>query len=99
MTWVDEDGAPQTMPVELRLRGHFRRQAVNCTFPPLFVRAEREIREGSILQGNPRVKIVTPCRTNSKDYQQYIFTEYLAYRTYQLFDPVHHRTRLAQITY
>lgn len=99
MTWTDADGTTGTIPVELRARGHFRRQTANCTFPPLFVRAEREVRDGSILQGNPRVKLVTPCRTNSKEYQQYIFTEYLTYRTYALIDSVHHRTRLARVTY
>src|SRR5690606_32309932 len=53
----------------------------------------------SILQGNPRVKIVTPCRPGSGDYQDYIFTEYQTYRAYQLIDSIHHRTRLARITY
>lgn len=99
MKWKDADGTEGTMAVELRARGHFRRQSRNCSFPPLFVRAEREARDGSILQGNPRVKLVTPCRTNSREYQNYIFTEYLAYRTYALIDSVNHRTRLAKVTY
>jgi hypothetical protein len=99
MQWTEADGSVQTMTVQLRARGHFRRQSQNCTFPPVYVRAAREDRDGTLLQGNPRVKLVTPCRTNSGDYQQYIFTEYLTYRTYQIIDPVHHRTRLANVTY
>lgn len=99
MKWKDADGTEGTMPVELRARGHFRRQSANCSFPPLFVRAGREAREGTILQGNPRVKLVTPCRPGSRDYQQYIFTEYMIYRTYALIDSVNHRTRLARVTY
>ncbi len=99
MKYRDASGAERVIPVELRARGHFRRQAGNCAFPPLFLRAERAVRDSSILRGNPRLKLVTPCRPGSSDYQQYIFTEYQVYQTYALLDPVHHRTRLIQVTY
>lgn len=99
LKWTDSAGSERTMPTELRARGHFRRQSANCTFPPLYLRAASEAREGTILQGNPRVKIVTPCRPASADYQQYIFNEYLIYKAYEMIDTMHHRTRLVQITY
>lgn len=99
LKWTDSSGTARTMPVEVRARGHFRRQSSNCTFPPLFIRAAREVRDGSLMQGNPRLKIVTPCRPSSADYQQYIFTEYQAYRSYAVIDSIHHRVRLANITY
>ena len=31
------DGKPVSVPVKLRARGHFRRQARNCDFPPLWL--------------------------------------------------------------
>lgn len=94
------DGADApVVPTDLRARGHFRRQARNCAFPPLFLRASREARDGTILQGNPRLKVVTPCRPTVEDYQQYILLEYLAYQTYAQLLPVHHRTRLVNLTY
>lgn len=99
MRYTDDSGETVVLPVELRARGHFRRQARNCSFPPIMLRAQRSVRDGTLLQGNPRLKIVTPCRPNQSDYQQYILLEYLAYRTYQAIHPVHHRTRLARITY
>lgn len=99
MKYRDADGTERVIPVELRARGHFRRQSSTCTFPPLFVRAERAVRDSSVLKGNPRVKLVTPCRNNSANYQQFIFTEYQLYKTYELIDSVHHRTRLAKVTY
>lgn len=99
MSYDDGTGTMRRLPVELRARGHFRRQARNCAFPPLFLRASREARDGTVLQGNPRLKLVTPCRPTADDYRQYIFVEYLTYRTYAIISPVHHRTRLAQITY
>lgn len=99
MTYTDEKGVARNVPVELRARGHFRRQARNCFFPPLFLRANRESRDSTLLQGNPRVKITTPCRPEREEYQQYIYLEYLVYRSYAALDSVHHRTRLANITY
>lgn len=99
LKYMDADGSERSLPVEVRARGHFRRQSSNCTFPPLFMRAAREERDGSLLQGNPRLKVVTPCRPASADYQQYIFNEYKAYRSYALIDSIHHRVRMANITY
>lgn len=99
LAYDDSTGTMRRLPVELRARGHFRRQARNCAFPPLFLRSDRAARDGTILQGNPRLKLVTPCRPAADDYQQYIFVEYLTYRTYAIMNPVHHRTRLARITY
>jgi len=99
MSYTDAGGTARRVPTELRARGHFRRQARNCAFPPLFIRSGRAARDSSILQGNPRLKIVTPCRPTADDYQQYILLEYLMYRTYSVINPVHHRTRLANITY
>jgi hypothetical protein len=99
MKYADANGVERAFPVELRARGHFRRQSANCTFPPLFLRAEREVRDSSILRGNPRLKLVTPCRPNSDNYQQFIYLEYLVYQTYAVIDPIHHRTRLVNVTY
>jgi hypothetical protein len=94
-----EGGEVRRVPVDLRARGHFRRQARNCSFPPIALRAARGERDGTVLQGNPRLKIVTPCRPGTGDYQQYILVEYMIYRMYEAVMPVHHRTRLARITY
>src|SRR5690606_25980869 len=99
MQYVDDSGVTQRIPVEVRARGHFRRQSSNCSFPPLYLRTSREVRTGTIMQGNPRLKIVTPCRPDSRDYQDYIFTEYQIYRAYAVVDSIQHRTRLAHITY
>lgn len=99
MRYKNADGTEDTIAVQLRARGHFRRKSSTCTFPPIYLRAEREVRDSSVLRGNPRVKITTPCRNNSANYQQFIFTEYQVYKTYELIDSVYHRTRLAKVTY
>lgn len=88
-----------TVPVELRARGHFRRQRGNCDFPPIMVKLPKDDAKGTVLQGNKRVKLATPCRPNSAEFQQYILVEYGAYRSYQLLHEAAPRTRLARITY
>jgi hypothetical protein len=96
--WVD-GGDTARVAVEVRARGHFRRQRGNCDFPPIMVRLPRRDARGTVLQGNPRVKLTTPCRPGSDEYQQYILAEYGVYRSYQLLHDAAPRTRLARITY
>lgn len=97
-TYADGTGT-STVPVELRARGHFRRQRGNCDFPPLMVKLPKADAKGTVLQGNPRVKLATPCRPNSAEFQQYILLEYGAYQAYQVLHSAAPRTRLARITY
>ncbi len=94
-----EGDSSVTLPVELRARGHYRRQRTNCEFPPLFVRGEKERISGTELQGNPRLKLVTPCRPGAEEYQQYILLEYGIYRAYEVVSNIRPRTRLATVTY
>ena len=37
LSYAGEGGKTVTFPVTLRARGHFRRQARNCDFPPLWL--------------------------------------------------------------
>ncbi len=96
--YTDGDSV-RVVPVRLRARGHFRRQTANCSFPPLFVRVAGRDARRTVLQGNPRLKIVTPCQPRDADYQQYTLTEYGVYRMYALLHDAHPRTRLARVTY
>ncbi len=89
----------RTVPVELRARGHYRRQRANCDFPPIMVKLPKAEAQGTVLQGNPRVKLSTPCRPGNAEYQQYILVEYGAYRSYQILHEAAPRTRLARITW
>ena len=99
LTYREGSGAPKTFPVTLRARGHFRRQARNCDFPPLKLEFERKDARETLFQGNANLKITTNCRASNDEYQQYILSEYALYRAYQLVSPRYFRTRLARITY
>ena len=56
LTYRDATGAAKTFPVTLRARGHFRRQARNCEFPPLKLEFERKAARETLFQGNSVLK-------------------------------------------
>jgi hypothetical protein len=96
--WQDGDSTAR-IAVEVRARGHFRRQRGNCDFPPLSLKLARDSARGTILQGNPRLKLTTACRPGSDDYQQFILAEYGVYRAYRVLHETAPRVRLARVTY
>lgn len=99
MTYKDSAGKEVNIPVTLRARGHFRRQARNCDFPPVSWETKRGDVNNTLFQGLTKMKITTNCRPGNSDYEQYIIGEYAVYRMYQAISPLHFRTRLAHITY
>lgn len=99
MTYKDSAGKDISLPVTLKARGHFRRQARNCDFPPISWEAKRGDVNNTLFQGNTKMKLTTNCRPGNADYEQYILGEYAVYRMYQTISPLHFRTRLAHITY
>jgi hypothetical protein len=99
VTFVDLDGSESTRPVQVRVRGNFRRDPRNCNFPPLRLNFPRGEMRGTVFEGQDRLKLVTPCHDNRDDYQRYIYDEYLAYRTLNLLTPYSYRVRLVEITY
>ena len=98
-TFVDLDGSEVTKPVDLRGRGTFRLLKRNCNFPPLRLDFPRSQMEGTVFEGQNRLKLVTPCHDGRDDYQRYVYDEYLAYRIYNLLTPYSFRVRLVEITY
>ncbi|MEP6780466.1 MAG: hypothetical protein ABJC26_11300 [Gemmatimonadaceae bacterium] len=99
LSYKDADGRVTTIPATLHTRGHFRRQARNCDFPPLLVEFKKKDANKTLLQGNKQLKITTNCKPKSDEYEQYVLQEYAVYRLYERISPVHFRTRLARITY
>lgn len=99
VTFVDLDGSEVTRPVEVRVRGNFRLDRSNCNFPPLRLDFRRSEVQGTVFEGQNRLKLVTPCQDNRDDYQRYIYNEYLAYKIFNLITPASFRARLFEITY
>ena len=98
-TFIDLDGARVTKPVDVRVRGNFRRDKRNCNFPPLRLDFPRGEMEGTVFEGQDKLKLVTPCQDGRDAYQRYVYDEYLAYRVLNLLTPYAFRVRLVEITY
>jgi hypothetical protein len=99
VTFADLSGAETTKPVQVRVRGNFRRNPRNCNFPPLRLNFPTGQMEGTVFEGQDRLKLVTPCQDSRDDFQRYIYDEYLAYRVSNLLTPYSYRVRLVEITY
>ncbi len=99
VTFVDLNGSETTKPVQVRVRGHFRRDPSNCNFPPLRLNFPRGEMDGTVFEGQDRLKLVVPCQDNRDDYQRYIYDEYLAYRALNVVTPYSYRVRLVEVTY
>jgi hypothetical protein len=98
-SYSGDDGKQVSVPVRLRARGHFRRQARNCDFPPLWLEVKSSDAKQTVLSGLNKMKITTNCRPKSAEYEQYILQEYLIYRAYAALTDASFRTRLLHITY
>jgi hypothetical protein len=90
--------APETLPVNLSVRGITRRRQDICTFPPLRVEFAQKPGQSSIFKGQKHLKLVTHCQRMA-DYQQYLLLEYTAYRLYRDITPDSFNVRLAKIDY
>lgn len=88
-----------TQTIELKTRGHFRRDRSTCNFPPIRIRFNRGESTFTLFHGQDKLKMVTHCQNRSKRYEQMVIQEYLIYRAYNLFTPESFRVRLARITY
>ena len=74
-------GEPARFEIELSARGLSRRTRGYCAFPPLRLDFDADTLGGTVLDGQNRLKLVTTCRP-SRNYEQIIVHEYLAYRLY-----------------
>jgi hypothetical protein len=99
LTFIDLNGSEAVKPVDTRTRGNWRRSKKNCNFPPLRLDFPTRQMEGTVFEGQDKLKLVTPCNDGRDDYQRYIFNEYLAYRVLNLLTPTSFRVRLVEITY
>lgn len=94
LTVVADSGGLVQLPVSLQVRGHFRRDAANCTFPPLYLTVPKQTTKGTPFTKQSSLKLVTHC-TN----EDYVLREYLVYRLYNILTELSFKARLAQVTY
>jgi len=89
-------GAP--VPIQLRTRGHSRRDPRTCEFAPLRLELPKDGTKGTVFEGHGNLKLGVHCQSEGI-YQQYMLKEYLANRLHNLLTPHSLRVRLARVTY
>jgi hypothetical protein len=99
LTFIDMDGSEIVTPVDTRTRGNFRRNKRNCNFPPLRLDFPTGQMEGTVFEGQDKLKLVAPCNDGSDQYQNYVLDEYLVYRLLNILTPHSFRVRLVEITF
>lgn len=99
VTLVSPDGGSVDIGAELRTRGEFRLDPSNCSFPPLRMDVRAGDAEGTAFEGLDELKLVSSCRPGREAYEQYVLTEYLAYRTYRLVSDAAFGVRLFRIVF
>ncbi|WP_372641865.1 hypothetical protein [Ancylomarina sp.] len=88
-----------SMLVQLKTRGHYRKNKNVCAFPPLRIKFDKASSSYTLFHDQDKLKIVGHCRNNNSRFQQMIFQEYLIYKAYQILTPEGFSVRLARITY
>lgn len=96
LRFVSANGVSDSLDVEVRARGIFRR--AKCALPPLRLNIPKNRAKRTPLEGLDKPKLVVHCQ-NWPEYEQYIVQEYLLYRVYNQLTPLSQRARLLRITY
>ena len=96
---IVKDGVAGTpFAIELRTRGHVRRDPRMCGFAPLRLELPKDKTKGTIFEGHGKVKLGTHCQGDGL-YQQYTLKDYLANLLHHTLTPRSLRARLAKVTY
>ena len=94
ISYFNPDSSLVTIPITSKTRGHFRKQAGVCTYPPLLLHFEKnETVIHSVFKDQVNLKLVMPCSGD-----EYVVHEWLAYKIYNLVTPKSFRARLVRVT-
>jgi hypothetical protein len=97
--YSDPAGTAIEFDIGVRARGEFRRNPDVCEFAPLRLNFKKSQLESTLFEHQDKLKLVTHCQTNSPKYDQFVISEYLAYRFLNLVADLSFRVRLARINY
>jgi len=99
LSYVSPSGETVDLDIQVKTRGHFRRQKRTCNFPPLRLNIKTGQAKGTLFENQDKLKLVTHCQDGRDDYEQNVLLEYLLYRSYEALDTLSYRVRLTRITY
>lgn len=99
LRYSDPEGNIVEFDIGVRARGQYRRREDICNFAPLRLNFKKSLTKNTIFHHQDKLKVVTHCQSNSPRYDQYVLSEYLAYRILNLVANVSYRVRLVRVTY
>jgi len=96
-SWTQKRGEQtERLSVKIRARGNYRREV--CDRPPLQLNFKKKEVTGTLMAGQDKLKMVSPCDRGGK-YEQLVYLEYLVYQLFALYSDYHFRTRLVEVAY
>jgi hypothetical protein len=95
-SFKEADGTLVELNVLVRARGNFRHR--NCDFPPITLNFRRSQVEGTLFEQQNKLKMVNHCKI-TRQYEQAVLREYLAYRLLNSVTDLSFRVRLLRVTY
>jgi hypothetical protein len=94
LKYRDQSGKEIKLAVKVEARGNFRRNPVNCHFPPLAVNFKKSQTKGTLFENQDKLKLVTPCQFDND-----VIEEYLVYKMYNKVTEQSFRVRLVKVLY
>jgi len=98
-SFTGSDGVARDFDLKLRTRGKFRRQRSTCKFAPIMLNFQTKQLEGSIFEGQDKLKLITHCDTKKSRFEQLVLREYLTYRIHRILTDRSFGARLMRVTY
>jgi hypothetical protein len=93
-SYFEKDSNEVSMPMNMKTRGHFRKDKGNCNYPPLTLDLSKSNQSpSSLFYKQNKLKLVMPCQGD-----EYVIREWLVYKLYNLITPKSFRTRLVRVT-
>jgi hypothetical protein len=92
-SYFEKDSNEVSMPMNIKTRGHFRKDKGNCDYPPLMLDLSKSNQPpSSLFYKQNKLKLVMPCRGD-----EYVIREWLVYKLYNLITPKSFRARLVKV--
>lgn len=92
LTCKDEKESEVSIPINVKTRGHFRREKTNCLYPPLLLSIP-PTDSSSVFPTNAKLKLGMPCKG-----EDFVVHEWLVYKLYNLVTPQSFRARLVKVS-
>jgi hypothetical protein len=94
--YTSESGAPVSVGLTMTTRGKSR--LAYCHFPPLFADFKGQEKDGTLFEGQKKLKIITQCNPG-ETFERYLMQEYSIYGAFNVLTDTSFRARRINATY